>query len=38
MSSDLISREALKDFINEVCFSKQWAKYRVEKGRCSNAL
>ena len=30
--SDLISREALKEFINEVCFSKEWAKYRADKG------
>ena len=32
MNNDLISREALKDFINEVCFSKKWVKYRVDNG------
>lgn len=32
MNNDLISREALKEFINEVCFSKEWAKYRVDYG------
>lgn len=32
MNNDLISREALKDFINEVCFSKEWANFRVDNG------
>ena len=32
MSNDLISRKAVKDFINEVCFSKDWAKYRADYG------
>jgi len=28
----LIDADALKDFINEVCFSKEWAKYRADNG------
>jgi hypothetical protein len=28
----LIDADALKDFINEVCFSKKWTKYRVDNG------
>lgn len=32
MNDDLISREAVKKFINEVCFSKEWAKYRADYG------
>ena len=27
-----IDANALKDFINEVCFSKEWAKYRADWG------
>ena len=32
MNNDLISRKALKDFINKVCFSEEWIKYRVDYG------
>lgn len=32
MNEDLISREALKKFINEVCFSEEWVKFRVDNG------
>ena len=31
-SGDLISREAVKNYIKEVCFSKEWAKYRYHYG------
>lgn len=28
----LIDADALKEFINEVCFSAEWVKYRVDNG------
>lgn len=34
MNDDLISRSALKNFINKVCFSEEeeWVKFRVDNG------